>query len=273
MSAAISADQTGVWSSLNYLGAMADKPRFHVYERARDHLNLVAHRTFVADARAAGLSLEAHGFCLTTFRSTANLKSQKDVLRIYGREVERLVVRLSGASVAISAPLGVVRVCERSASLGNSAVHRPVRFVHSDYTDDSAMQLLWHTFGNEPGFPERRCAIYHVWRVLTPTPQDSPLALCDAGTVEADDPVAAETVLDFPGSRRGKLDATLFRFNARHRWFYFPNMTPDEVVVFRGFDSGARTFGRVPHTAFSDSTCPPDAPARVSLDLRVLAIF
>jgi hypothetical protein len=85
--------------------------------------------------------------------------------------------------------------------------------------------------------------------------------------------VAADTILDFPGSRLGRIEATLYRYDAEQRWYYFPDMTADEVIVFKDFDSDARYPCRVPHTAFTDPTCPPGVPARVSLDLQLFAIF
>lgn len=265
-----------VSASLNYLGDMHVKPYFHVHDRKNDHLNLVAHSVTVTDAREARTSLDEEGFCLLPHRSSiTNLHSKKAVLCVYGREMATLVRELTGASKVTASPLGVLRVGERSVTNSHATVHRPVRFVHADYTTDSAVRSMHRHFhcDEDPALSERRYAIYHVWRALTPAPQDAPLALCDPRTVSDQDCIAADTILDFPGSRADRLEAVLFRHNPRHRWYYFPNMTPDEVIIFKDFDSDARGPCRVPHTAFDDPTCPSHTPARVSLDLQLFAVF
>lgn len=260
-----------VCASLNYLGGMNEKPFFHVHDRGSDHLNLISHSVSITDARRRHTSLDGEGFCLLEHHASVSLESKRAVLCAYGAEMERLVRELTGATKVFAASMGVRRVAGSSAG---AAVHRPVQFVHADCTNDSAMKSLHHRFAADDELPGgSRCAIYHVWRSLTSGPQDAPLALCDGRTVKAEDCVAADTILDFPGSRLGRTEATLFRYNAEQRWYYFPDMSRDEVIVFKDFDSDGRYPCRVPHTAFDDPTCPPGVPARVSLDLQLFAIF
>jgi hypothetical protein len=261
-----------VCASLNYLGAMNEKPFFHVHHRRNDHMNLISHTVAITDARGRDTSLDVEGFCLIDHHASVNLESKRAVLCAYGAEMERLVRELTGATKMFAAPMGVRRVAGDSSA--GAAVHRPVQFVHADCTNDSATKSLRRLFAADSELPRGcRCAIYHVWRSLTSAPQDAPLALCDGRTVKAQDCVAADTILDFPGSRLGRTEATLFRYNAEQRWYYFPDMGRDEVIVFKDFDSDGRYPCRVPHTAFADPTCPPCVPARVSLDLQLFAIF
>jgi hypothetical protein len=61
------------------------------------------------------------------------------------------------------------------------------------------------------------------------------------------------------------------RDNPSHRWFYVPEMTVDEVLLLKCYDSA--TDGRArfdPHTAFTDPTTPADASPRESIELRTL---
>jgi hypothetical protein len=261
-----------VSASLNYLGEMSERPFFHVHHRVNDNLKLVPHAVTIGDARGRHTSLDVEGFCLLEHRSSVNLQRRRAVASAYGAEMERLIRELTGAAKVSAAAMGVLRVVESSSI--SMTVHRPVRFVHADCTDDSARMSLRRRFAGEDELPSGcRCAIYHVWRTLTPAPQDAPLALCDGRTVEARDCVPADTILDSPGSRLGRTEATLCRYNAEHRWYYFPHMTRDEVLVFKDFDSDAGHPCRVLHTAFEDPTCPAGVPARVSLDLQLFAIF
>lgn len=265
-------DTHQVRASLNYLGEMREKPFFHVHHCMSGNLNLIARSVDITDARGRHPSLDAEGFCLLQHHSAANLVSKRAVLCAYGAEMEHLLRDLTGAAKVCAAPMGVLRTLEGASH--PTAVHRPVRFVHADCTDTSAVQSLCNRFGGEL---ERksgcRCAIYHIWRPLTPPPQDAPLALCDGRSLKPRDCVAADTILDFPGSRLGRIEATLCRYDAEQRWYYFPDMTADEVIVFKDFDSDTRYPCRVPHSAFADPTCPPGAPARLSLDLQLFAMF
>ena len=68
-------------------------------------------------------------------------------------------------------------------------------------------------------------------------------------------------------------DTTGYLYNPAHRWHYFRDMRPDEVLVFKAHDTDTRLAGRVPHTAFTDPTCPPGTPTRASVEMRGLAFF
>lgn len=261
-----------VSASLNYLGNMCDKPYFYVHQRMNDHLQLVSRTVKITDARGRQPSLDVEGFCLVAHRASVRLESKRAVLCAYGAEMERLIRDLTGAEQVSAASMGVLRVVESSSQ--TTTVHRPVRFVHADCTDEAALQQLHRRFAGGAQLPSgRRCAIYHVWRSPTPAPRNVPLALCDARSVQAQDCVAADTILDFPGSRPGRTESTLFHYHPDQQWYYFPDMTSDEVIVFKDFDSDGRFPCRVPHTAFEDPTCPAGVPARVSLDLQLFAIF
>jgi hypothetical protein len=53
-------------------------------------------------------------------------------------------------------------------------------------------------------------------------------------------------------------------------------MRPDEVVVFRTFDSDRVSRGETfwtPHSAFSDPTVAPRQPSRRSIELRATCLF
>jgi hypothetical protein len=57
------------------------------------------------------------------------------------------------------------------------------------------------------------------------------------------------------------------------RWYYAPLMTPDEVLLIKGYDS--LTDGRArftPHGAFDLPDTPESAPARESIEVRTLVI-
>ena len=63
-------------------------------------------------------------------------------------------------------------------------------------------------------------------------------------------------------------------YNPDQRWYYFPRMRPEEVVLIRCFDSaleGAARFSA--HTGFDDPETPASAPPRESLEVRMLVFY
>ena len=104
-----------------------------------------------------------------------------------------------------------------------------------------------------------------MWRPIRTVERD-PLAIAEAGTVYDSDLIVTELI--YP-NRRG--ETLQVRYNDSQKWFYKSNLTPEEVILIKCFDS--KTDGRarrVPHTAFSDPTAAPDAPARESIEVRAL---
>ncbi len=50
-------------------------------------------------------------------------------------------------------------------------------------------------------------------------------------------------------------------------------MRPDEALVFRTYGNEPVWVAGVPHCAFQDPSCPPDAGPRISVESRAYAIF
>ena len=66
--------------------------------------------------------------------------------------------------------------------------------------------------------------------------------------------------------------ASIFTHNPDHRWWYFPDMTDDEVILIKFHDSDHSRAWRALHTAFHD-TSRPDANERHSMEFRGVAYF
>src|SRR5437870_1859431 len=62
-------------------------------------------------------------------------------------------------------------------------------------------------------------------------------------------------------------------YNPAHRWYYFSDMQPDEVVFIRVHDSANDGRARLSfHTSF-DNPLTPGAPPRESIEVRTLVFF
>jgi hypothetical protein len=73
-----------------------------------------------------------------------------------------------------------------------------------------------------------------VWRPLHHRVEDYPLALCDGSSVETDDLIESDHI------RRHYLGSTLYLLNRpSHKWHYWNKQEPDEVIIFKNFDSSS----------------------------------
>ena len=69
--------------------------------------------------------------------------------------------------------------------------------------------------------------------------------------------------------------------NDNHKFYYMKDMTPDEVMFLKCFDSRAEGLpngtnglaSKTPHTAFVDPNTPADAPGRQSIEVRCLVFY
>jgi hypothetical protein len=64
------------------------------------------------------------------------------------------------------------------------------------------------------------------------------------------------------------LNALQASYNERHRFCWWSDMTPDEVLVFLQYEQGRGQTSTVMHTAFSDPRCPAGTPPRQGIEAR-----
>ncbi|HEX3498829.1 MAG TPA: CmcJ/NvfI family oxidoreductase [Stellaceae bacterium] len=231
--------------------------------------NYDAFRVRIRDGRpiAGRLDLDREAFVLA-HHDTAVLDfyNGNEVRDVYYKEIERLVIEKTGAAKVVIFD-HTIRVAERAVDRGLRA---PVQLVHNDYTEKSGPQRVRDLLGEEALFRlRRRFAEYNVWRPIAGPVRMMPLAFVDAASIAPEDLVAADLVYQ---DRTGEIYHGLY--NPDHRWFYFPEMTRDEAVLIKCYDS--QTDGRARfslHSAFDDPTTPADAPPRESIEVRSFAFF
>jgi hypothetical protein len=267
-----------VEAKVNYLAEMTEMPVFYSENVSRNNLRLQPETVAIYDARPLQdqLSFDREGLALVQHLSAVkDFWDQDQIENIYRAEIEKLVFELTGAARVLVTPRAVPRYAERAGEAPRTLINsRPARFVHSDYSAKSATEFAMHRWGEQPPeLLERRYAAYNLWRAISPPPQDVPLAVCDARTVAFTDHVTAEAVIDAPNAPEMRFESTLIRFNPAHRWYYFPDMHADELLVFKAFDSDPDQPYLVPHSAFDDPNCPVGVPPRASIEIRAFAFF
>jgi hypothetical protein len=202
-----------------------------------------------------------------------DFRDAAEVARLHPREIERLLLQVSGADHVVIPGPGVLRFGEGSTDAGKYSNSLPARFIHVDVSDATAAQFARRSMPQVIGRTLRRFAHYNVWRALSPPPQDIPLGLCDARSVALADLMCADAVFDVKDKPEWSFEGWVVRHNSAHRWSYYSGMTRDEAIIFKTSDSDPAQPHCVPHSAFDDPSCPKGVPTRASIEMRGIAYW
>src|SRR5271166_4639803 len=263
-----------VEAELNYLAPMAERPRYYAYDPEpgvpRSNLAHEAHRVRIHDMRPlqSQISLDRQGFALLEQRSAVgDFWDEDEIRRVYYPEAERFIAAAAGASRVFIFDHTLRRRIPGAIDRARDAPRQPATRVHVDHTVKSGPQRVRDLMGEDAEELLRgRVQIINLWRPIRGPLRDAPLAVCDARSVAASDLVPSDLVYR---DRVGETYAVTF--NPAHRWYYVPEMQPDEALLLKCFDS--ETDGRarfMPHTAFDDPTAPADVLPRESIEVRTL---
>jgi hypothetical protein len=261
-----------VRAAIAYAGRGVRRPRYHANDASRDVLEVIAQDMDIADGRALTAPRDVSGFALVQHHSAvADFGDRAMVDAIYREEIIELITELSGADhVSVNSP-GILRFSERSTQSGALDNSRPARFAHVDVSDATAA-----TFAQRAAPEGRKLARYihlNIWRAVSPPPQDVPLAVCDARSVQGEELIAADAVFDTPGKAEWSFEGIVVAHRPTHRWHWFPDMHRDEALIFTTNDSDPRRAHCVPHVAFNNPLCGPDSAPRVSIEMRAIAMW
>lgn len=280
--------------------------------------DLAAQQLAVRDAR--GLpdgqrpTLQTNGFelidCPMT-RPDIDFLKHDQVVSLYYPACAQIIQKQCGAATVVAFDHNIRSVSGHQDQLqaqGGQQVQPPLHMVHGDYTLTSAPQRLRDlskpptindTFRSqltegqslldagqvEQALSAGRFAIINLWRNIAAEPVAAhPLAFCDATSVNPDDLVVFEI------HYADRIGENYYAKHAdQHRWFYYPQLTRDEAVLIKQWDSAgqvARSEGQNAdsssangpctfsfHSAFDDPATPIDAPDRWSIEVRCVAIY
>jgi hypothetical protein len=249
-----------------------------------DHSTMVVRpgeSMWIEDVRGTETSLDSEGFELvshaTLVADLEQIEEDPAVDQRYVEEMSALLEEMTGADRVLMLGGGKKRYGESAtAKLVALKNAKPARYAHGDVTDISGPAQAEGLASLVPGLAMEdytRWALYNMWRPITPPPQDYPLAVCDARTIDPSDGVPVLAVTEVRGVGALEFETSGYLHNTEHRWCYFKDMTPAEVLVFKTHDSDPSRAHRVAHTAFTDPTCPPETPTRASVEMRALAFF
>lgn len=212
------------------------------------------------------LSLDREGFTLikheTPYTSAPNPESWGTK---YLEELNAVIKDRFKASWITNYQQGVVGSVILRYPGGINGMQPLSRLTHIDFSPVAA-PVVAAISDQEHGRPIRaysRMMLIQTWRALSPPPQDFPLALCDGSSIVDTD------LVDATFSRDGIVHKSwLVHYSPLHRWYYFPELTQDELILFKGYDSLDKYNPRSAHTAFDNRRAHPHANPRMSIETR-----
>lgn len=244
----------------------------------------------IFDGRSADLGgWQECGFELVHHHSAVTeWRDDQEISGVHYEELEKVAREMTGAGVAL-----VASHIKRSPD--DALRHEqlsPITFVHSDFAANhsefvhriyrdpspSAQAALARNGVTKDVVGEAtRIVILQFWRNVGEPRMDYPLAFCDARTVSPADSRAFR-VDDYAGTGVSfdALGVVEPASPGAHAWYTFPDLTPDEMVVFRTYDTELAAAGKTfftPHSAFRDPTVEIGSPARSSVELRATCLF
>ena len=238
------------------------------------------------DGRRENAFLKDHGFVLLPHVSAvkdwdsggATPYEQNEIARIYMPEVAAIIRErlLPGVPVEIEQGPYLVRRGPTAAGYAQG-IHNDYGLTPDDYQESlEAYSTPEYASAWRQRFDRPEVAgfmVINFWRtVYMDAPlKHLPLTVCDPNTVKTEDKVAAALVGFAPtGKNTNQLS---LRYSPDQQWWYFPDMTTEEVLAFKIFeymkDSPEAAPGTCFHTAFADPNAPADAPPRNSCEHRV----
>lgn len=262
---------------IGFLRPTVRRPFTYNYEAGADApaetVAFDVHSVEIRNVRRAprALSLDTEGVELLAHRScVADFDDDEAVTRVYYAEAEALIKDTTGAREVVVFDHNIRRGLALPLAGGRRNLGRPVMHAHTDYTAVSALRRLSDHFGADAErLARRRFLQVNLWRPIRGPLRDSPLAICDASSIGAN---GLETVdLIYP-SRRGEI--YYLGYEPTQRWYYAPDMQPDEAWLFKNFDSDAESPARfAAHSAFDERGAPAPVRPRESIEVRAFAFL
>lgn len=257
-----------IQATMNYL---SQGGTFYNLAHAESTIRFAPHQVTITDARPliGQLDLDRHGFELVEQHSRLDRLEQDESARdAYLAELAAFVGEKMGSDC-----VHMLQVAVRTVDGEKTGGREPVRFAHCDHPEESWRVYAAMAMGAEEADRrlKGRWMVLNLWRGLRPV-ESWPLAICNGSSVDARD---FETTLtyDKPNGTPTPFKGRPLRYSPNHQWHYFPQMRPDEMIVFKQFDSADMPARWAPHSAIIDPNTPADAAPRASIEARALVCF
>jgi len=277
---------------------------FEAAWQARQALNALVNHDVEMPVRNArrlrNAGFDEGGFQLAHHDSAVtDWEDDRELADIYYSEINALVKQVTGATHVFSN--NHLRRQSEPARGGNGPLAKlmaqsrgPALAVHNDFTESYREGIIrtladggiphTQTFGltsammkagvSEAEIRASRMLVINTWRAVGAEPtRRFPLGLVDRRTVNRNR-LRSTLIGAVPsGEPRGGIDIYSAEHDPDHEWYFYPEMTRDEVLMWKGYDSAEVPARPNLHSAFDDPNAPGDAAERVSVEVRVLCLL
>ena len=264
-------------STVSYMDPETNRPEIYLFDPPAGmpkQYPTVGHTVNIEDGRPqlAEFALDQHGFVLRADPGSvvADFHDQQQIEDQYYRRITELLLRETGATEVVI--FDHTYRSSRELQPGEPDANTPVFNAHSDYTEATGPARAREVAGDQhaAAIDEKRYWIVNVWRSTNGVIEQKPLALCDLRSMSAEDFVPAK--IRFPSGRNGGVMA--IRHSDSHQWTWFPQMSSDEVLIFKNFDpraTGALRYGA--HCTVEEPQMSGNEKIRESIEIRAVVIF
>lgn len=239
------------------------------------------------DGTHANLSLDENGFQKVNCPTRLAVKDfyDKDKIKsVYYREMEEAMMRFTG-SKHVMIFNHIVRNDDRiTGSMGhdtNADIQSFSSGVHSDTHPWSAERFYRYLITRSGNKELKQGAFIYLtgWRNILHTPVvDNHLVLCDQNSLVVPDDFMIRDLHSYDEDNQYNYSIPQYVLHsknaAQHKWYYFPGITRDELILHKQYDSDTSKRARYAfHTSCKDPTAPADAPTRTSIEVRAMVAF
>lgn len=230
------------------------------------------HEINIYDGRpiASQLDLDRHGFKLMRYPTAVqNFYDDEEVRRLYYPEMDKLVKQVTGAAKVVIFD-HTVRIDDPEQQQARH-VRGPATIMHNDFTERSAVQRVKDLLPEAEAAEclKKRFGSINVWRPIIGPVETAPIAICEYDSIAKEDLIAAERRYK---DRVGGVYHLVH--NPAQRWYYFPQMEREEVLILKCYDSQTDGTARwTAHGSFEDPATPPGALPRESIEIRTLYFY
>ena len=270
-----------VTAELQFLSESGGRPIYMASSPGRDasfsvdrelksySVDIVNARTQLDPGQKGFAGQSANGFDLINHRSgVSDFLDSDQIQDLYETEIEQLLKDVTGGSR--------VHIFDHTLRASDSSIREsknlrePATLVHNDYTVKSGFNCLRENLEDEvENLLQQRFQIINIWRPLVDPVINFPLVLCDARSIDRADLVDAER-----RARHHTGEILLAAYSSDQRWYYYPEMRPDEVLLFKTFDSinHGNEIASI-HTSINIPGTPADSPPRESIESRAFVFY
>ena len=235
-----------------------------------EHMPVTIH-----DARTTeGLGMNTSGFELFEHKTnTKDFYDFKEVKEVYYKEIQDFMLSVTNADFIIMIPKHVVRN-EATGQEAAVKIKKAHRLVHNDYTTKFWDEKLKPKFEEYNTFPERAQA-FNIWRRFDPDGMNVPFAVCDKRSITTEELIPTDLMQYHQNQEEDEKEVEIYQssYNEDHKWYYYPKMTKDEILVFKTYDSEEVPFVPTLHSGFDDLSTAEGYSPRESIEVRVIAYY